>query len=113
MLHDRGHLTGHWRPAVFLKRIKKRRDDKCWFCRGPRVTRSRALHERQTACSPRRGVGRQRSEKRPCPQQSSVGEGLLELSGVGRVVEGVDEEETRAARLDGWVVWEAEERVAL
>jgi hypothetical protein len=36
---------------------------------------------------------------------------FLELSGAGRVVEdGTDEEEARAARLDGWVVWEAEER---
>jgi hypothetical protein len=24
--------TGCWRSAVYLKRIKKRRDDKCWFC---------------------------------------------------------------------------------
>ena len=37
---------------------------------------------------------------------------FLELSGVGRLVEGEDVEETRAARLDGWIAWEAEERVA-
>jgi hypothetical protein len=38
---------------------------------------------------------------------------LLELSGVGRIVEdGVDEEERRGARLDEWIAWEAEERVA-
>jgi len=38
---------------------------------------------------------------------------FLELSGVGRVVEdGIDEGETRARRLDEWIVWEAEERVA-
>jgi len=37
---------------------------------------------------------------------------FLELPGVGRVVEdGTDVEEARAARLDGWIVWEAEERV--
>jgi len=30
---------------------------------------------------------------------------FLELSGVGRVVDdGTDEEETRAARLDGWII---------
>jgi hypothetical protein len=32
---------------------------------------------------------------------------FLELSGVGRIVEnGTDEEEARAARMDGWVVWD-------
>jgi hypothetical protein len=31
---------------------------------------------------------------------------FLELSGAGRVMEnGVDEEEARAERMDGWVVW--------
>jgi hypothetical protein len=37
------------------------------------------------------------------------GRPALELSKVGRIV---DEGEHRAARLDGWVIWEAEERVA-
>ena len=37
---------------------------------------------------------------------------FLELSGVGRLVGDEDVEETRAARLDGWIAWEAEERVA-
>ena len=38
---------------------------------------------------------------------------FLELSGVGRTVaDGTDVEETRAARMDTWIVWEAEERVA-
>jgi hypothetical protein len=38
---------------------------------------------------------------------------FLELSRVGRVVaNGENEEERRAARLDSWIVWEAEERVA-
>jgi hypothetical protein len=27
--------TGHWRSAVYLKRIRKRRDDKCWYYPGP------------------------------------------------------------------------------
>ena len=37
---------------------------------------------------------------------------FLELSVVGRVVEnGEDEEGRRAARLDSWIVWEAEEMV--
>jgi hypothetical protein len=35
---------------------------------------------------------------------------FLELSGVGKVMDdGADEEETRAARMDGWIVWEAGE----
>jgi len=24
--------TGHWRSAVYLHRIRKRTDNKCWFC---------------------------------------------------------------------------------
>ena len=38
--------------------------------------------------------------------------GFLELSGVGRLVGDGDVEETRAARLDGWIAWEVEERAA-
>jgi hypothetical protein len=35
---------------------------------------------------------------------------FLELSGVGRFVEGgTDEDEAHASRMDGWVVWGAEE----
>jgi len=45
-----------------------------------------------------------------------VGERLLrvvELSGVGRIVEnGVDEEAVQAERMDEWIVWECEERAA-
>ena len=37
---------------------------------------------------------------------------FLELSEVGRLVEGEDVEETRAAKMDGWSAWEAEKRVA-
>jgi len=35
--------TGHWRSAVFLKRIRKCRDDNCWFCKRPKMTRSHVL----------------------------------------------------------------------
>ena len=39
---------------------------------------------------------------------------FLELSGVGRVVEGgEDEDEAHAAQMDRWVVWEAEEEEKL
>jgi len=36
---------------------------------------------------------------------------FLELSGAGRVMDdAVDEDAARAERLDGWIVWETEER---
>jgi hypothetical protein len=36
--------TGHWRTATYLKRIRKRADDKFWFCSGSvRMTRSHVL----------------------------------------------------------------------
>jgi len=39
-----------------------------------------------------------------------VGRRFIELSAVGRVVDGEDEEESQAIHLDGQIVWEAEER---
>jgi ribonuclease HI len=30
--------TGHWRSAVYLKRIRKMAEDKCWFCQGSVVS---------------------------------------------------------------------------
>lgn len=36
--------TGHWRSVVYLKRIRKQRDDRCWICRSlVRMTRSHVL----------------------------------------------------------------------
>ena len=36
--------TGHWRSAVYLKRIRKMTNDECWFCRRPvKMTRSHVL----------------------------------------------------------------------
>jgi len=35
--------TGHWRSAVYLKRIRKRSDDTCWFCNRAKMTRSHVL----------------------------------------------------------------------
>ena len=35
--------TDHWRSAVYLKRIKKRGDDQCWFCHERKMTRSHTL----------------------------------------------------------------------
>jgi hypothetical protein len=37
--------SGHWRSAVYLKRIRKRESDHCWFChnKARRMTRSHVL----------------------------------------------------------------------
>jgi hypothetical protein len=37
--------TGHWRSAVYLKRIRKRTSDHCWFCnnKNRKMTRSHVL----------------------------------------------------------------------
>jgi len=36
---------------------------------------------------------------------------FLEESGIGRIVEsGEDEDDIRAAHMDGWIAWEHEER---
>jgi len=36
--------TGHWRSAVYLHRIRKRADDKCWFCQDSvKITQSHVL----------------------------------------------------------------------
>jgi hypothetical protein len=35
--------TGHWRSSVYLEGIKKRGDDRCWFCYERKMTRSHTL----------------------------------------------------------------------
>jgi len=35
--------TYHWRSAVYLKSIRERQDDKCWFCRRNRTVGSHVL----------------------------------------------------------------------
>jgi hypothetical protein len=103
--------AGHWRSAVYLKRIRKRDDDKCWFCkdhdrvthkmtrphvllncRNPRLVTARAeAWEGRNPWSVRRLLADPRWEKRFVR--------FLELSGVGRTVaDGTDEESAYAAR---------------
>jgi hypothetical protein len=42
--------TEHWRSAIYLKRIKRRTDDGCWFCaRQRKMTRSHVLLHCQSA----------------------------------------------------------------
>jgi len=110
--------TDHWRSAVYLKRIRKRRDDKCWFCPGPaRMTRSHVLLHCPSA---RLAAARVEAWEGRDPGSIKVllsnprWEGrllrYLELSGVGRTVEGgQDEEEAHASKMDRWIAWEAEE----
>ena len=61
-------------------------------------------------------MGGQRSGEHPgTPEQPSVGEAPVALPGAvggGRLVGDGDVEEIRAVRLDGWIPWETEERVA-
>jgi len=113
--------TGHWRSAVFLKRVKKRQDEACWFCEGgARMTRFHALLHcpNATLAAARveawegrnpRGIRTLLSD----PRWEGRLLRFLELSGVGRCVEGrVDEDRAYAERMDGWIVWEAEEEGA-
>jgi hypothetical protein len=109
--------TGHWRSAVYLKRIRKWADD----CQGrARMTRSHVLLH-----CPNDKLGAARMEawegKDPggvCvllanPRWEKRLLKFLELSGVGRVMaDRTDEDGARAAAMDEWIVWEAEERVA-
>jgi len=85
--------TGHWRSAVYLKRIRKRTDDGCWFCRGARAW------EGKSPGGVRVLLANPRWERRFVK--------LLELTGVGRTVaDGTSEDGARAARMDEWVAWE-------
>jgi hypothetical protein len=74
--------TGHWRCAVYLKRIRKMVDDKCWLCQGSaRMTRSHVLlhcpNERL-----RGGVGREEPWSRSgAVSQSQVGAAVCKVPG--------------------------------
>jgi hypothetical protein len=57
--------TGHWRAATYLKKIQKRADNRCQFCRGSvRMTRSHVLlhcsNERLRSLEWRHGKGKTR-----------------------------------------------------
>jgi ribonuclease HI len=114
--------TGHWRSAVYLKRIRKMESDRCWLCketdrtphrmsrahvllncRSPRVAAARAeAWEGKSPGSVRRLLADPRWERRFVH--------FLELSGVGRTLsDGVDEESAYASRMDTWIAWETDE----
>jgi len=99
--------TGHWRSAVFLKRIRKRTGGNYWFCKGPKMARSHVLlycanarlraareeaWENKNPGSIRVLLSNPRWERRLLR--------FLELSGVERVVEDrTDEDQARAEDL--------------
>jgi hypothetical protein len=86
--------TGHWRSAVYLKRIRKRTSDLCWFCKEARMTRSHALLQcpnatlaaaRVEAWEGRNPGGIRGLLSNPRWERRLMR--FLELSGVGRLVE--------------------------
>jgi len=115
--------TDHWRLAVFFKSIRKRGDDNCWFCqpeRRQRMTRTHALPHRGNArlVEARRmawelGDKPLGSLKFCSPTHDGVSAAQVPGTLRSRRGEegGANEEERRATRLDGWIAWEAEERV--
>jgi hypothetical protein len=110
--------TGHWCSAIYLKRIKKRTDDGCWFCAGQRKMthshvllhgRSASLVAARTEAWEDRDIGGVRVLLAN-PRWEERLLRFLELSGVGRVVaSGTDEDEAWARRMDDWIVWEVRE----
>jgi len=109
--------TGHWRSATYLKMIRKRADDKCWFFkRSVKMTRSHVLLHCPIMTSSRqqeRRRGRESTREAsgccwPNPRWEKRFVRFLELSGVGRTMaDGTDEDGARAAKMDEWVVWES------
>jgi len=69
--------TGHWRSAVYLKRIRKRADDNCWTGKDDALAYSTPLPKRETPVGENGGVGRE--EPRGCP-------GVVSQSQVGKAV---------------------------
>ena len=110
--------TGHWRSAVYLKRIRKPgyTEDACWFCNdGKTMSRSHVLLHcknpkiagaRLEAWEGKNPGGVRVLLANPRWERRFVR--FLELSGVGRTMkDGTDEESAYATRMDGWVAWEA------
>jgi ribonuclease HI len=100
--------TGHWRSAIYFRRIWKRRGDECWFCtRGARTTRSHALlhcpNATLVAARAEAWDGRDPGSVRVLlsnPRWEGRFLRFLEISGMGRTVDGLDVEEAHASGLD-------------
>ena len=109
--------TGHWRSAVYLKRIRKPGylTDECWFCNtSAKMSRSHTLLHCK---NPKLATARREAweGKNPGgvrvllanPRWERRFVRFLELSGVGRTMkDGTDEESAYASRMDEWVAWE-------
>jgi hypothetical protein len=97
---------------VYLKMIRKRTDDKCWFCQGAaKMNRSHVLlhcrNPRLVAARTEAWEGKNPGSVRVLlanPRWERRFVRFLELSGVVRTVaDGTDEESAHAARMDEWV----------
>jgi len=93
--------TGHWQSAVYLHRIRKRADDKCWFCQDSvKMTRSHVLlhcrNPKLVAARLEAWEGKNPGGIRVLlanPRWERRFVRFLELSGVGRTMaDGTDEE---------------------
>jgi hypothetical protein len=118
--------TGHWRSAVYLKRIRKRDDDRGWYCKDHdrathRMTRSYVLlncrNPRLVAARVEAWEGKRPGNARKLladPRWERRFVRFIELSWVGRTMaDRTDEESAYATRLDTWIAWEAEEEGAV
>jgi hypothetical protein len=110
--------TGHWRSVVYLKRVRKMAEDKCWFCQSAtRMTRSHVLLHcpdvRLRAARTKAWEGKNPGGVRVLlanPRWERRLVKFLELSGVGRVMaDGTDKDGAYAERMDEWVAWEVAE----
>jgi hypothetical protein len=101
---------------LLLPPPKKRRDDRCWFCeRGQddQISRPTPLPQCHVGGSESGGVGRKEPRRDTGPAFESVLG--IPAAAVLRVIRseeesrgGEDEDEAHAARMDDWIVWEAE-----
>jgi hypothetical protein len=106
---------------VYLKMIRKRTDDKCWFCKDSvKMTRSHILlhcrNAKLVAARVEAWEGKNPGGVRVLlanPRWERRFVRFLELSGVGRTMaDGTDEESAHAARMDEWVAWGNHDRIA-
>jgi hypothetical protein len=109
------------RSAVYLKRIRKRAKDKCWFSQTfTRITRSIVLlhcpNPKLRAARTEAWEGKNSGGVRVLlvnPRWEWRLVKFLELSGVGRwMADGTDEDGAYAARMDEWVARETVEGTA-
>ena len=107
--------SGHWRSAVYLHRIRKHPNDRCWFC----STYSKMSRSHTLLHCPNPRLSAARTEAWGANKPTGVRALLsnprwerrllifLERSGVGRVVAGGrDPDAAWANKRDRWVIWE-------